>query len=103
MKHYSDVYFLVDIDNTYAQAVKPREPWITTFDYEIDSETVNAKKFVLLKEDIDNKVEPFGKYEEANARITINIKISSKEKKRKKMIEDLEAKLCTQGKNTEPL
>lgn len=42
-----------------------------------------------------NKEEPFGKYEEPKVRIKIDIEIASKEKERKKMIEDLEAKLRT--------
>ena len=37
------------------------------------------------------------------ARITINIQIDSTNKKRKKMIEDLEGKLGTQTKGKEPL
>ena len=57
----------------------------------------------LLKEEIEIEDESFGRYEEAKARITMNIKIASKEKKRKRMIEDLEAKLGTLGKGKEPL
>ena len=57
----------------------------------------------LLKEEIDTEAEPFGRYEEVKERITIHIKIASKEKKRKKMIEGLEAKLDNLGKGNEPL
>ena len=49
----------------------------------------------LLKEDVENESQYFGKYEEAKERITIDIKIDSKKKKRKKMIEYVEARLGT--------
>jgi hypothetical protein len=64
---------------------------------------VNANIVALLKEEIDNDAKPFGKYEEAKARIMTDIKIDSKEKKRKKIIEYLEEKLGTQGMGKEPL
>ena len=53
------------------------------------------KIVALLKEDVENESQYFGKYEEAKKRIVIDIKIDSKEKKRKKMIEYVEAKLGT--------
>ena len=57
----------------------------------------------FLFEEIDAKVEPFGKYEEAKARITIDVKISSSDKKKKKMIKDLEEKLGMQDECEGPL
>lgn len=55
-RHYNDVCFLVDIDNTYVQAVNPRKAWLIVFDYEINNEIANTKIIVLLKEKIDNEV-----------------------------------------------
>ena len=98
MKNYNDVYFLVDIDNTFFQVVKTRKAWLKPFDYEVDNDNASANIDALLKEEIDAYAKPFGKYEEAKSRIIIDIKIASKEKKRKKMIEDLENNLRTQGK-----
>ena len=56
-----------------------------------------------MNEEIDVEVEPFGRYEEEKARIYLNIKIASQEKKKKRMIEDIEAKMDTLGKGEEPL
>lgn len=102
-KYYSDICFLFDTNNTFVQAVKPRKVWLQIFEYEIDSNVISVDIHALLKEEIDVEVQPFGRYEEEKVRITVNIKIASKEKKRKKMIEDLEAKLGTLGKGKEPL
>ena len=102
-RFYNDICFHVDTENTFVQAIKLRKAWLQSFDYEIDSDLVSANIVALLNEEMDVEVEPFGKYEEAKARITINIKISSKEKKRKRIIEDLEVKLGTLGKGKDPL
>ena len=67
--------------------------WLKSFDYEIDSDVVSVNIGALSKEEIDVEDIPFGRYEEAKDIITVNIKISSKEKKRKKMIEDLKDKM----------
>jgi len=83
--------------------MKPRKAWLQSFDYEIDSDVVSANIEAFLNEKIDAEAKIFGKYEEAKSRITINIKIDSKEKKRKRIIEDLEEKLDTLGKDKEPL
>lgn len=63
-KYYSDICFLVDMNNTFLQAVKSRKAWLQSFDYEIDSDVVSANIDALLKEEIDVEAEPFGKYEE---------------------------------------
>ena len=55
MKNYNDVWFLVDTDNTFVQAVKLGKVWLTSFDYEINSEIINVNIVALLKEDIDTK------------------------------------------------
>jgi len=102
-RYYNDICFLADTDNTFVQALKLRKAWLEGFDYEIYSDLLNANIVALLKEEIDTKAESFGKYEEAKAKITMNIKIASKEKKMKRMIEDLEEKLGTLGEGKEPL
>lgn len=102
-KYYSDIHFLVDMDTNFVQEMKPRTACLQIFDYEIDSDVVSANIDALLKEEIDFEAKIFGKYDEAKEIITINIKIASKEKKRKKMIEYLEAKLGTLIKGKESL
>ena len=102
-RYYNDICFLVDIENTFVQEVKSRKAWLQHFNYEIDSDLVSANIVTPLKEEIDIAAKPFRKFEEAKARIFVNIKIDSKEKKRKTMIEDLEEKLGTLGKGKEPL
>ena len=77
--------------------------WLQSFGNEIVSDDVSAKIDLLLKEEIDVKEEPFGRYEEKKSRIIVNIKIASKKKKRKKMIKNLEKELGTLGKGKEPL
>ena len=83
---------LVNIDNTFVQTLKSRVAWLKPFRYEIEVDDVSESIIALLKEEIDTKVDSFGKYEEEKARITIDIKIASTNKKRKVMIEDLEGK-----------
>lgn len=83
--------------------MKLRKAWIKAFNYEIDSELVSACMVISLKEEIDTKEESFQNYEEGKERIILNIKIGSKEIKRKKMIKDLEEKLGKEGKGKEPL
>ena len=78
-KYYSDMHFLVDT-NTFVQVDKPRKAWLQSFEYEVDSDVVSANIDALLKEEIDFKGKPFGRYEEENSRIIVKIKIASKEK-----------------------
>ena len=91
------------MDNKFCTGTESKEVLVTNFDYEIDSDVVSTNIDALLKEKIDVEAKPFGKYEEPKERITMNIKIASKQKKKKKIIEDLEAKLDTLGKGKEPL
>lgn len=103
IKYYNDICFCVDTDNTFVHLVKLWKAWLKNFEYQIDSDVVSANIDALLKEEINIEAEPFGRYEEAKTRIAVDIKIASKEKKMKKIIEDLEAKKGTLGKGKEPL
>ena len=49
-KYYSDICFLVDTNNTFVQAVKPRKVWLQSFEYEIGSDVVSKNIDALLKE-----------------------------------------------------
>lgn len=81
MKPYNDIYFLVDTDNTFVQVVKLRIALLKPFGYEIEVDDVTACIIAPLKEEIDVEAEPFVKFEESQARITVDIKISSTDKK----------------------
>lgn len=59
---------------------------------------MSATITTLINKEVDAKAKTFGKYEEAKARIIVDIKIASTDKKRKKMIEDLEEKLGRKDK-----
>ena len=72
--------------------------WLKPSGYEVGMDEVSVVITTLLTEVGDVKVESFGKYEEEKARIIVDIKIASTNKKRKKMIKDLDEKLGTQGK-----
>ena len=56
---------------------------------------MSTKITIFLIEEIDVKLKPFGKYEEAKEKIIVDIKIAPTDKKRKKVIQDLEEKLGT--------
>lgn len=59
--YYNDIFFLEDIDNTFVWAVKSRKAWLQGFDYEIDSDLVNANIIALLKEEMEKEAESFGR------------------------------------------
>ena len=54
-RYYNDICFLVGIDNTCVQEVKSRKAWLQGFDYEIDSDLVNANIVALLREEIEHR------------------------------------------------
>ena len=61
-KYYYDICFLIDIDNTFLYVVKLRMAWLNFFEYEINNDIVSANIDAVLNEEIDVKVEPFGRY-----------------------------------------
>ena len=99
-KHYNDVYFLVDTNNTFVQEVKLRIAQQKPFGYEIKIDDFSEAITALLNAEINTKSEPFGKIIEEKARIIVDIKISSSDRKRKKMIEELEGNLEKKYKQT---
>ena len=50
IKHYNDVCFVVDIDNTFVQVSKPRKECVKPFHYEIEVDDVSVSIDALLKE-----------------------------------------------------
>lgn len=70
-KHYNDVYFLVDADYTYVQAVVPRVRWLIPLTYEVNVDEEILAITTLLAEEIDKDNASFGTYQEAKSRIKI--------------------------------
>ena len=80
-----DVFSMVYCDNVYIQVVKPRVVWIKRISYEVNIDDTRDIIEPFLNEPIDPKSTYFGTYDEAKARIEIEIKLPlfvSKGKKR---------------------
>lgn len=52
-EHSKSVYFLVDTDSTYVQAIVPRVKWLKAQPYEVDIDETSSAINALLAEDID--------------------------------------------------
>ena len=61
-EHYDDIFFLVDIDQTYVQVEIPRVRWLRPLGYEINVEEASTKMTTLLTEEVDKKAKAFGNY-----------------------------------------
>ena len=73
-QHFHDIYFLVDIDYTYIQAVVPKVRWLRPLGYELDANQALAAITIVLAEDIDKASKPFGTYDIVKSRFEINLK-----------------------------
>ena len=60
VKHYNDVYFLVDIDYTYVHEVILRLAWLRLFHYEVNIDKVSTIITTFLEKEINKNVEPRG-------------------------------------------
>ena len=76
-QHVNDIFFLVDIDYTYIQAVVPRLRWLRPLGYELDVDQASAAITALLAEDIDKATKPFGTYDVVKSRVEIDLKTTS--------------------------
>lgn len=88
-KYSQDIYFLVDIDFTYAQVVLPRVSWLMPLPYEVNISKTIATITALLAKEIDKKAPYFGNYVEAKSKITMGLKAATVERKRKKIVKNL--------------
>ena len=68
-KHVHDIFFLVDIDYTYIQAIVPRVRWLRPLGYELDVDQASAEITTLLAEEIEKAAKPFGTYDEVKSRV----------------------------------
>ena len=81
-----DIYFMVHDEKVYIQAVRPRVAWVKPLEYEVN---INDTKYIieaLLNDPVDPKLPYFGTYEEAKARIELEIKLPQVVDKGKKRI-----------------
>ena len=67
---------MVDCDNVYIQAVKPRIVWVKPLGYEVNIDETRDIIEALINELVNPKVAYFGIYEEEKARIELEIKIT---------------------------
>ena len=58
-KYEKDIFFLVDIDYTYVQAVIPRIRWLRPLGYELDADQASAAITALLAEEVDKNAQIF--------------------------------------------
>ena len=92
---------MVDSDKVYIQVVRPRITWVKPLAYEVH---IDEKKDIidaLINEIVDPKVAYFGTYDEAKARIELEIKLPqvvNKGKKRIAKLKNSSTLLLTKGK-----
>lgn len=102
VEDYKDnLCFMVDSDKVYIQALRPRIVWVKPLGYEVDIDETKHIIEALLNEPIDPKASYFGNYDEAKAKIKLEIKPPRVINKGKRRIEKLKSSippLLTEGK-----
>ena len=73
--YHDDICFMVDCDNVYIQAVKPRNVWVKPLRYEVNIDETKYVIEALINEPVNPKVDYFGTYEESKTRIELEIKL----------------------------
>ena len=81
-----DIYFMVDSDKVYIQVARPRIVWVKPLDYEVNIDETKDIIEALIKKTNDPKIAYFGTYDEAKARIELEIKLPQAVNKGKKRI-----------------
>ena len=66
---------MVDYDNVYIQAVRPRSVWVNPLCYEVNIDETKDIIEALINELLNPKDTYFGTYEEVKARIELEIKL----------------------------
>ena len=87
--YQDDVCFMVDCDNIYIQVVRLRTIWVKPLGYEVNIDETKDIIEALINESINPKDAYFGTYEEAKAKIELEIKLPHVVKKGKKRIAKL--------------
>ena len=81
---------MVDTDFTYAQAAILRVSWLMPLPYELNIDEATATITTLLAEEIADKTPYFGTFEEAKSKISLRLLVATTERKRKKIVKNLE-------------
>ena len=74
--YHDDVCFMVDCDNVYIQVFRSRILWVEPLGYEINIDETKDIIEALINDPENPKVAYFGTYEEAKARIELEIKLT---------------------------
>ena len=85
-QHVHDIFFLVDIDYTYIQAIVTRVRWLRPLGYELDVDQAPATITALLVEEIDKIAKPFGTYGVVKTRVETYLKIASMVKRKDNLV-----------------
>ena len=91
-QHVNDIYFLVDIDFTYIQAVVPRVRWLGASGYELDVNQELATISALLAKDIDKATKPFSTYGVVKSKVEMDLKTTSIMKRKEKLVRKIKKK-----------
>ena len=91
-----DVFFMVDCDKVYIQAVIPRVAWVKPLPYEINIGEAKEIIEALVNEPTIPYIPSFGTYEEAKKRIELSIKIPQAINRGKKRVAKLKTQLRPQ-------
>ena len=70
-----DVCFMVDYDKVYIQIVRPQVAWVNHLLYEVNIDEARDIIEALVNELVDPRQPIFGTYDEAKARIELEIKL----------------------------
>ena len=100
--YMDDVCFMVDGDKVYIQAVRPRIVWVKPLGYELNIDETKDIIKSLVNRPVDPKASYIGTYDEAKARIRLEIKfpkVVNKGKRRIKKMKLSATLLLTEGKD----
>lgn len=70
-----DFINIIDYDKVYIQVVRPRVAWVKHLEYEVNIDDTKDIIKDLLNEPVDLNANDFGTYDEAKAKIEIEIKL----------------------------
>ena len=99
-KYEKDIFFLVDIDYTYIQAVIPRVRWLRPLGYELDIDQASATITALLVEEVDKNAKAFGTYDVVKFRVVTDLKTATAVKKKEKLVRKIKRRFGVEGEGT---
>lgn len=101
IKQYEkEIFFLVDIDDTYIQEVIPRVRWLRPLGYELDVDQASATIVYLLVEEIDKNAKHFGTYDIVKSKVMVDLKTATTVKKKDKLVRKIKRKFGVEGEGT---